>query len=54
MNAATELPSAKVEKLRVRSACVPSEPTRLWIETWKKMWPRPISAGHRNNKAIEE
>ena len=39
MNAAIALPRAKVEKLRVRSASAPSEPTRLWIETWKKMCP---------------
>ena len=43
MNAETEAPSAKVAKLRVRASPSPYPPMRLWIETWKKMWPRPTS-----------
>src|SRR5437762_13955244 len=50
-NAAIEPPSAKVEKFLVRSAASPSEPTRLCTATWKKMWPKPISAGQRNSAA---
>ena len=49
MKAATELPNEKVAKLRVRSSAAPSEPMRLCTETWKKMWPRPMSAAQANN-----
>ena len=53
MNAAIALPRAKVEK-RVRSASAPSEPTRLWIETWKKMCPRPMSAGQTKSQWMSD
>jgi hypothetical protein len=43
MKAEIEAPSANVAKLRVRASPPPYAPMRLWIETWKKMWPRPTS-----------
>ncbi len=46
MKAEIEAPSAKVAKLRVRASPPPYAPMRLWIETWKKMWPRPTSVAH--------
>jgi hypothetical protein len=49
--AESEAPSAKVAKLRVRASPPPYAPIRLWIETWKKMWPRPTSAEHTMSPA---
>jgi hypothetical protein len=37
-----------VLKFLARSAGSPIDPTALWIETWKKIWPSPINVGHRN------